>query len=459
MIVAEAVWQYSHHVLGGLRSHEGPVLTVGNWSPEWPGLVGLLNLNASLTKCGRAYSTTWTIDGTDDFFENSLKQWLETGSVSHDTSHVRDLDLASLPEDARARGAQLAEELRKRKAIMGIFDEGCMGMYNAFFDDEYLNPMGIYKERLSQSALFAEMGTVADAEAKAAYDYVVAKGMSFDFGADADSNGETELTPAQVLEQCKMYIAAGRIANDFGCDMIGIQYQQGLKDTCVASDLAEGLLNNVDRPPIKTRDGAAVIGEGNAIVHFNEVDEGAAVDALVTNRVWRALGLDPATTLHDVRYGEEFQGEFIWVMEISGSVPPSHIRGGYQGCVSERQPPMYFPRGGGTIKGVSKAGWVVWSRVFLMENALHADIGLGECVELPAEEEQRRSDITTPQWPTMNIKLPGISRDQFMARHKANHAQFAYGADKPTALQALHTKAAMFAAMGIQVHLAGEIPQ
>ena len=47
-----------------------------------------------------------------------------------------------------------------------------------------------------------------------------------------------------------MYIAAVRIAEDFGCATIGIQYQQGLKDICPASDLVEGLLNNVDRPPV-----------------------------------------------------------------------------------------------------------------------------------------------------------------------------------------------------------------
>ncbi len=50
-----------------------------------------------------------------------------------------------------------------------------------------------------------------------------------------------------------MYIAALRIADDFGCDVIGIQYQQGLKDLAPASDLAEGLLNNVDRPPVNGR--------------------------------------------------------------------------------------------------------------------------------------------------------------------------------------------------------------
>ena len=47
-----------------------------------------------------------------------------------------------------------------------------------------------------------------------------------------------------------MYIAAVRIADDFGCDTIGIQYQQGLKDLLPASDLVEGTLNNADRPPV-----------------------------------------------------------------------------------------------------------------------------------------------------------------------------------------------------------------
>ena len=53
LIVAESVWQYSHHVLAGLISHRGPILTVANWSGTWPGLVGMLNLNGSLTKAER----------------------------------------------------------------------------------------------------------------------------------------------------------------------------------------------------------------------------------------------------------------------------------------------------------------------------------------------------------------------------------------------------------------------
>ena len=68
LIVAEAVWQYSHHVLPGLTTHRGPILTVANWSGQWPGLVGMLNLNGSLTKAGVVYSTLWSEDFADDYF-------------------------------------------------------------------------------------------------------------------------------------------------------------------------------------------------------------------------------------------------------------------------------------------------------------------------------------------------------------------------------------------------------
>ena len=117
---------------------------------------------------------------------------------------------------------------------------------------------------------------------------------------------QADLTDAQILLQCKMYVAAVRLADDFGCATIGIQYQQGLKDLLPASDLVEGTLNNTDRPPVKSRDGRRVLYDGQPLPHFNEVDECAGLDALVTNRLWKKLGFDPETTLHDVRYGEEW---------------------------------------------------------------------------------------------------------------------------------------------------------
>ena len=457
LVVAEAVWQYSYHVLAGLRSHKGPILTVANWSGSAPGLVGMLNLNASLTKMGVAYSTLWSVDFTDDFFQKGLRQWLKEGRVTHQLDHVRPLDPHALPEAEKALGEALAEEMQVNKAIMGIFDEGCMGMYNAIIDDEYLNPLGIYKERMSQSALLAAMKQVTDEEADAARAWLDAKGMTFHTGTDE----ATELTDHQIRGQLKMYIAATRLANFFGCDIIGIQYQQGLKDMAPASDLAEGLLNNVDRPPVYDPETGEELFAGSAVVHFNEVDEGAGVDALVTHRIWRRMGFSPETTLHDVRYGEWYQGDgvddFVWVFLISGAAPPAHFIGGYGGADSWRQPPQYFPKGGGTLRGVSKPGEIVWSRIYIEDGRLNADLGRGSAVELPRAETERRWAMTTKEWPIMHAVLHGVSRDQFMAKHKANHINVAYAPDAESADRALAAKAAMLNALGVRVFLCGDV--
>lgn len=451
LIVAEAVWQYSHHVLAGLRTHRGPIVTVANFAGDWPGLVGLLGLNAGLTKMGKDYATIWSVDFTDDWFTAGLKEWTETGRITHDASHVR--ALPALPDTPEAElGRALGDQLLAEKAIIGVFDEGCMGMYNAIFDDELLNRTGIYKERLSQSALYAEMLTVTDAEADAARDWLTDRGMTFRFGTDE----ATELTEGQVRWQMKMYIAALRIADDFGLDAVGIQYQQGLKDLVPASDLAEGMLNSTDRPPVFSRDGERELFAGRAFPHFNEADEGVAVDALVTDRVWTAMGLLPDNTLHDVRWGEDYGGEFVWVYEISGSVPASHL-GGWDKAEGWRQHPVFFPAGGSTINGVSKPGEIVLSRVFIADGILQADIFRGSVIELPEEETQRRKDATNPEWPIAHVVLHDISRDQFMARHKANHAQLVYAPDAETADKALVAKAAMLDRMGIKVNLVGRV--
>ncbi len=462
VIVAEAGWQYSHHVWPGLSTHRGPILTVANWSGPWPGLVGLLNLNGCLTKAGVKFSSLWSEDFQDDFFTAGLGKWLEKGKLKPDVSHVRAFDLK--PKDAPAdlgdamrTGRDFARKFQKEKAILGVFDEGCMGMYNAIVPDALLHAAGVFKERLSQATLVAKMATVSEEDARGVYQWYLQRGLRFQLGPDE----ATDLTEAQVFQQCKMYIAVVRLADEFGCGAVGIQYQQGLKDLTPASDLIEGTLNNVERPPVFREGTGEELFTGEALPHFNEVDECAGLDGLVTYRLWRELGYPPENTLHDLRWGRDYRDEttdaYVWVFMISGAAPPAHF-GGWDRASSERQPPLFSRLGGGTLKGVSRPGWIVWSRVYVEdERTLRYDTGIAEVVSLPVTETEDRWQQTTPQWPIMHAVLQGITRDQMMARHPGNHLQVVYAPDKEGARRGLFAKAAAMRELGLEVAICGNI--
>jgi hypothetical protein len=171
------------------------------------------------------------------------------------------------------------------------------------------------------------------------------------------------------------------------------------------------------------------------------------------------MGQPVENTLHDVRWGDWDRSgtvdDYVWVFLISGSAPPAHFVDGWAGASSERQPEMYFHKGGGTLKGVSKPGEIVWSRIFVEKGKLKMDLGRAGVVELPPQETDRRWKETTPQWPIMHAATYGVSRDQMMARHKANHIQVAYASGAREADKALLAKAAMAEAMGMEVSICG----
>ena len=257
-----------------------------------------------------------------------------------------------------------------------------------------------------------------------------------------------------------MYIAALRIADDFGCDAIGIQYQQGLKDCCRRRDLVEGTAEQRRPSAGRSRDGnGRVLYEGEPLPHFNEVDECAGLDGLMTYRIWTALGYrsgEHAARPALGRADRQRQSRFVWVFVISAARRRRRIssaaRRARSASASRR---CTFRLGGGTLKGISKPGEIVWSRVFVDDGKLKMDLGRAKVVELPQEETERRWQITTPQWPIMHAVTYGVTRDQMMARHKANHIQVAYAPDAAGANQALAAKAAMFRAMGLDVSVCG----
>ena len=120
-----------------------------------------------------------------------------------------------------------------------------------------------------------------------------------------------------------------------------------------------------------------------------------------------------------------------------------------------RQPEMYFPNGGGTLRGISKPGEIIWSRIYIQDDRLKMDLGRAKVVTLPEQETQRRWEATTPQWPIMHTVFYGIDRNQMMARHKSNHIQVVYANSASDADSSLLAKAAMAEAMGMDVAICG----
>ncbi|MBW2122339.1 MAG: hypothetical protein JRH07_10895 [Deltaproteobacteria bacterium] len=439
-------WAYAHHVAGSLQTHKGPILLVANFDGTWPGLVSLLNHAATLERLWVKHSRLWSETFTDDpVFMERLSAWCDSGVIQYDSSHLVEAQRLRLSPEAQSLGERLARDIIRNKRIMGQLDPGCMGMLNAVMNPAKLGAMGTPIELLNQSDLVAEMSLVSDEEAQNHLNWLVGKGVWFDWGTDYRDH----LVHSQVLTQMKMYSAAARIYQRYGLSAIGIPYQYGLVRSVPASDLVEGMLNNSDRPDVVDPETGGVVCQGKPIVHFNEGDIGSGVPQVLMHDIYQLKGMPPETTLHDIRWGRQYEGRFVWVLEISGGAPPAHF-GGWNRVKVYRQPKMYFPLGGGTCSGVSKPGKITWARFYERFGEIGMDCGTGEVLELPEQEVRDRLEKTTAEWPIANVHIPGYGRDQCMASHMSNHITIGYG-------DILQELVATCLHLGIPTRVAGDV--
>ena len=452
LIVLMTAWQYSHHLAPSLAHHRGPVLLLANFDGTWPGLVGMLCMAGTLTSLGKTYARLWSSDFDDPMFFQGLESWLKTGRIDYDTSYLHLVDGSHpvMRTSAGLLGAQVGQYILQHKEIIGLFDSFCMGMMNGVFPQKALVDIGMPMESLSQSALLVEMAQVPQALREQCLAWYEERGMQFRFGP----NPATDLTREQVLEQCAMLIALARFVQRFGLSSVGVQYQQGLAQSCAASDFAEGAIGSTERFPIPDLDGS-IIRPGQPIPCVNEVDMGTAIPQTMLWRLLESLQLPAETTLHDIRWGSDFEGTFYWDLEISGSVPFEHLKGGIAGATGYRQPPMYFPKGGATIAGQGKAGRLIWARAHYEGTRAVLHVGTGRAVELPEAEFERRRRATTYEWPLLNCVLDGVNRDELMAGHQSNHISVAY-VDEAKLAEVFQAFVAQAVTQTLEVYVAGQ---
>jgi L-fucose isomerase-like protein len=409
-------WAYGPHTCDGVAGKDAPLLLASNFSGTWPGLVALLNTSACLHSISRSHSRIWTAskDWTqDDSFLARLDEWCTTGQIRYPESELHHI-AAITPEALRIAEAVVAEIHQKRVLALMLGDTS-MGMINGYFGPRLLAKHGFAEHKVDQAWLPVRMQHVKDDRVEDAFRFVQEKGVTFHWGEKDAEDFTEEATKTQL----RMYLAVLDLLAEFRADCLGWQYQLGLIPVLPPSDFGEGLLNSVCRPE----------SDGDLVITSTEADQGNLIPMEIMKRILKAKGLHQAVMFHDVRWGGEHEGRWLWVLLNSGSCGAyafNHDPDTLQGVHSYRQPAGYFPIAGGTFAGESLPGPITWARAYIQNDLLHMDIGRGEVVQLPPEVRDAWWEGTTRQWPFMAADL-WCSMETVMAHYMSNHIAVAYG--------------------------------
>jgi L-fucose isomerase-like protein len=409
-------WTYGPHTCDGVAGKDSPLLLASNFSGTWPGLVALLNTSACLYSIGRAHSRIWTdaTDWTQDaHFMERLDEWCSTGQVrySEDELHYS----AAADADAVARAEKVVADIRRKRVLALMLGDTSMGMINGYFGPRLLARHGFAEHKVDQAWLPVRMEKVDDRRVEEAFRFVREKGVTFHW-REKDAEDFTE---EATRKQLRMYLAVLDLLGEFRADCLGWQYQLGLLPVLPPSDFCEGLLNSVCRPE----------SDGDLVITSTEADQGNLVPMELMKRLLKAKGLHQAVMFHDVRWGGEHDGRWLWVLLNSGSCGAyafNHAPDSLRGVHSYRQPAGYFPIPGGTFAGESLPGKMTWARAYIKDEQLWMDVGRGEVVQLPAQKRDAWWEGTTRQWPFMAADV-GCSMETVMAHYMSNHIAVAYG--------------------------------
>lgn len=409
-------WVYGPHTTEGVVGKDNPLLLASNFSGQFPGLVGLLNTGACLTSLKRSHSRIWTTqaDFTEDpEFMARLDEWCSSGKIRYHEDRIR--FHAPITAPASSRAIRVAEQIRRQRPLTLMLGDTSMGMINGYFGPRLLARYGFAEHKIDQAWLIDRGRRIEDRRIDDALRFVKDRGVTFHWAEP----GVEDFTEAATREQLRDYLVVLDLLEEYGADCLGWQYQLGLIPLRPPSDFAEGLFNSACRPE----------SSGEPVVCATEGDQGNVLPMEMLKRLLKEKGIHPAVMFHDVRWGAEHAGRFLWVLLNSGSSgafafnqDPDSLRGTH----SYRQPSLYFPIPGGTFAGESLPGAITWARAYIRDDELWMDIGRGEVVKLPEATRDAWWNGTTRQWPFMAADL-GIGRETLMAHYQSNHIAVAYG--------------------------------
>jgi L-fucose isomerase-like protein len=342
-----------------------------------------------------------------------LEQWCVAGRIEYPMREFGEPPPVSV--DAKRIAQCVADEIQRRRVLILMLGDTSMGMINGYFGPRLLAKHGFSEHKVDQAWIIDWGKRVTSERINAAFRQVRDAGVTFHWG----EAGAVDFDEGATKEQLRDYLAVLDLAREFEADCLGWQYQLGLLPLRPPSDFAEGLFNSVCRPE----------SNGDTLACATEADQGNVIPMELMKRLLKAKGLHQGVMFHDVRWGAEHAGRFLWVLLNSGSCGAfafNHDPNSLRGVHSYRQSSIYFPHAGGTFTGESLPGDITWARAYLNHGHLCMDVGRGHCVKLPEATRDAWWNGTTRVWPFMAADL-GLSRDALMAHYHSNHIAVAYG--------------------------------
>ncbi len=409
-------WVYGPHTCDGVVGKDNPLLLASNFSGQWPGLVGLLNTGACLESVGREHSRIWT--SVDDFtkdpvFMQRLDEWCTTGRIEYSEAAIK--RHAPVTPEAAQLASEVAAEIRSRHPLMLMLGDTSMGMINGYFGPRLLSKHCFAEHKIDQAWIIDRGRRISQKRIDDAFSFVKDRGVTFHWKEGDAQDFDEECT----REQLRDYLVVLDMLAEYKAECMGWQYQLGLIPLRPPSDFAEGLFNSTCRPE----------SNGDTVACATEADQGNVIPMEMMKRLLKKKGLHQAVMFHDVRWGGDHDGRFVWVLLNSGSCGAyafNHDPETLAGVHSYRQPAGYFPTPGGTFAGESLPGEITWARAYIKAGELWMDVGRGDVVKLPPQKRDAWWEGTTRQWPFMATDMR-VSRDDLMAHYLSNHVAVAYG--------------------------------
>ena len=178
-----------------------------------------------------------------------------------------------------------------------------------------------------------------------------------------------------------------------------------------------------------------LVSPAKPLPHFNEVDECAGLDGLVTYRLWTRLGF--AAGKHAARFalGRDLTGRRrlrLGLPNFRRRAARAFHRRLRRARSANASRPCISGWAAARSRASANPGEIVWSRVFVEDGKIKAISASREVVKLPREETERRWRITTPQWPIMHAVLQGVIPRPDDGAPQSNHIQVVYATDAGT---------------------------